>query len=174
MLTRGSIQSLNFCSDVFGLLTSCHCVQISCRARPLCVWTEAPATEMERRTSACAHLDTPDSTARQVLLLTSNHTDPRTDRRMTRGIMRACVVRLQMSTSASPTRVWTEPPVWTESTPSPASACPAMQESSASKVSHESCKVKVTLQKYEGTTRCTLSVVTVCSCLPALGVGLSL
>lgn len=50
-------------------------------------------------------------------------------------IIQACVVCLQMSTSASRTRVWTEPPVWMESTPSPVSASPVTRESSANKVS---------------------------------------
>ncbi len=45
------------------------------------------------------------------------------------------VVFLQMWTSVSRTPVWTEPPAWTESTPSPASACRATRESSANKVS---------------------------------------
>lgn len=62
------------------------------------------------------------------------HIDPiLTDERC--GIMEAYVLCLQMLMSASQTRVWTEPPVWMEWTPSAVSACPATQESSVSKVS---------------------------------------
>lgn len=99
---------------------------------------EVPAPKTDHNTCACARLDSPGNTVKQVHMHVQMHKNlspPDDVWLMWNNSDR--VVFVQRWMNASPTHAWMEPPVWTDPVPSPASVCQATPESCASKVSRE-------------------------------------